>query len=64
MSPWTRFRRWRHLRGHHRLCREVRVVDHYDYTEQWFVGVDENGAERRVDITALGGRPIYKRVHG
>jgi len=64
MNPWTRFRRWRHNHDHHRLCRVVRVVDHYEQGSEWLVGMDENGVETRLDITAFGGRPVYKKVHG
>jgi hypothetical protein len=64
VSPWWRFRRWRHLRGHHRLCKEVRVVDHYETGPEYLVGMDDNGQRTYVDATVFGGRAVYKKVHG
>jgi hypothetical protein len=60
MNPWRAFRQWLHRKGQHRLCREVRVVDHYDMNKQWLAGIDGQA----IDVTSLAGSTVYKTVHG
>lgn len=66
---WNRFRYTLHLRGHHRLCREVtqRFRIGTDFGPEWLVGKDpDTGEEIRLDTTVFGGQPIYetRRGHG
>jgi len=61
-SRGQRVRKWLHDRGHHRFCRVVvdKVIVGYttDFSPEWLVGVDEDGAEIRIDATMFGGRQI------